>query len=172
MGEFVFDALEGIVYSDEALNNPYLQYISLQKNDLFQIPLLKGIITDTHYNNPDRRGRHLTFLARIKKDCETDAKGIGIQEETAVCIGPNGIAKVYGKAGAYFISAYEHSLIPESITQGQPLTWGKEKSAIKAVIVQESNNEYINLKNWSDYQAEFVQSFAIENGLLEIINEE
>ena len=35
------------------------------RKDLISHSLLKNVITDTHYNNPDRRGRHVTFMARI-----------------------------------------------------------------------------------------------------------
>ena len=46
------------------MNNPYDDRITIRK-DLIHHNLLKNTITDTHYNDPDRRGRHVTFMARI-----------------------------------------------------------------------------------------------------------
>lgn len=37
------------------------------RKDLIRHSLLKNVITDTHYNNPDRKGRHVTFMARISQ---------------------------------------------------------------------------------------------------------
>jgi len=171
LGQYIFDAIQGTVYSDEAMNDPFINYVSLQENKIMQLPTLKGVITDTHYDNPDRIGRHLIFLARIKKDFNTNAKGIGIQEETAVCIEADGTAKVFGKGNAFFIKPFEHSLIPEILERGQPLTWGKEKSAINSVVIREIEGEYLDLNNWDNYQSSLVQSISIIDGKLEVKNE-
>ena len=43
-------------------------------------------------------------MARIMKDNgNTTIRGIGIDEQTAVCIDQNGIGKVYGINDAYFL---------------------------------------------------------------------
>ena len=66
-GQYGFSADFDTIRSPEALNNPYDSKITIRK-DLVYHHLLKNTITDTHYNDPDRRGRHVTFLARILKD--------------------------------------------------------------------------------------------------------
>ena len=169
LGEFIFDAIKGTVYSDEALNDPYIEYVSLQKNNLVDIDILQSMITDTHYNNPDRLGRHIAFMARLRKDFNTNVKGIGIQEETAVIIEDDGIAKVLGKGGAYFINAINPTL-PEIVNPQQALTWGKDTKALKAVIIQDIENEYINLLNWDDYNSNFIQYISVNSGALKIEN--
>lgn len=49
---------------------------------------LENVITDTHYGNRDRQGRHVTFMARIAKDdLESTGgivRGIGVDEKTTV----------------------------------------------------------------------------------------
>ena len=66
LGEFVFAALNGTVYSSEALNNPYNFKITVETNFLI-IPVLERIITDSHFAQRDRMGRLVVFLARILK---------------------------------------------------------------------------------------------------------
>lgn len=46
------------------MQNPYDYRITIRK-DLIRHNLLKNTITDTHYKNRDRLGRHVTFMARI-----------------------------------------------------------------------------------------------------------
>ncbi len=85
LSEIIFDALNDTVLSDEALANPYDEKVSLSRS-FIQIPILKNIITDQHYSQRKRQGRHITFMARMKKDFGLDAKGIAVDEKTAVCI--------------------------------------------------------------------------------------
>ncbi len=85
--------------------------ISLTQGFL-DIPILKAIITDTHFARRDRMGRLLVFLARLN---EPDGKalpgnvptihGIGVEERAAVLVEPDGKARVVGYGDAYFIDA-------------------------------------------------------------------
>jgi cyanophycinase-like exopeptidase len=66
---------------------------------------MAGIITDSHFVTRDRMGRLLTFLARIVQDgWAPTAKGIGIDERTALAVEPTGRATVFGSGAAYFLS--------------------------------------------------------------------
>ena len=108
LGGFYFTAKNGTVTSSAALSNPYTSRVTVDSASFIHAPFLEDVITDTHYDNPDRKGRHVTFLARILKDYGIKAKGIACDEYTAVCIGPDGIAIVYGDYpsnddNAYFI---------------------------------------------------------------------
>ena len=54
-------------------------------------------ITDSHYGQRTRQGRHIAFMAKLMKDKNlTSIKGIGVDEQTAVCIDNNGKGKVFG----------------------------------------------------------------------------
>ena len=116
MGEYVYTA-QGDKPDDPnldgktALADPYSARITLARGFL-NIPILKDVITDTHFARRDRMGRLLVFLARLN---EPDGKplpasvpkvrGIGVEERAAVLLEPDGKAHVVGYGAAYFIDA-------------------------------------------------------------------
>jgi cyanophycinase len=148
-GKVYFDAKFGTVTSTQALNNPYRNLVSLQRNNFIDNPLLINTITDTHYNNPDRKGRQTTFLARMAKDWAVNAKGIGVEEQTAVCIDEAGLAKVFGTNSAYFLK--QNGLGPETCISGSPLTWDRSNQAIKTYKVPGTitGSNSFNISNWT-----------------------
>lgn len=103
LGEFVFSAQNGTVDSSTALGDPYGRRITLER-DFLVVPHLNDLITDSHFVTRDRMGRLATFLARIVKDgWATQARGLGIDEETAVVVEANGTASLLGNGSAYFL---------------------------------------------------------------------
>lgn len=133
LGDGYFDAKKGTVLSEDALSNPYGNKVSIQYNNFLDVPILTNTITDSHYNSPDRKGRHLTFMARLVQDYGIDAKGIGVEEETAVCIDESGIGHVYGLNNAYFLK--KNGANPETIVAGSPLTWDNGNQAVRVYKV-------------------------------------
>lgn len=120
LGEFIFAAYRGSVYSSEALTNPYHSYVTLERNFL-NIPLLCRTITDSHFLARDRMGRLVVFLARIIKDgWAPEARGLGINEATALLVEPDGSASVVGRSAVYFLFANK---MPEVCQPGIPLTF-------------------------------------------------
>src|SRR5690606_26652800 len=75
LGGKYFSAQNGSVTSNAALMDPYNDDMTVMYNDFLSVPYLVGVITDTHYDNPDRRGRHMAFQAHIK-NMSTNAYGI------------------------------------------------------------------------------------------------
>ncbi len=142
-GKAYFDAANGTIRSEEALANPYDGNLTLQRNNFINHPILANTITDTHYDNPDRRGRQTTFMARMVQDWGIDARGIGVDEVTAVCIEPNGIAKVFGDTNyedfAYFIKIEGGN--PETCSPNTPLTWDRNGTALKVYKIQGNSME-------------------------------
>jgi hypothetical protein len=54
------------------------------------------VITDSHFGARDRLGRLLTFIARLSKEQGTSKiKGLGVDENTALCIDGDGVGKVF-----------------------------------------------------------------------------
>lgn len=103
MGQFVFSAINGTVYSDTALANPYNNKVALD-TDFLSLPYMKGVITDSHFSARNRMGRLVTFLARITNDKWADqALGVGINERTALTMEPDGTARVLGESSVYFL---------------------------------------------------------------------
>lgn len=103
MGQFLFSAQNGTITSSEALANPYNRKVALDR-DFLTLPNMSAVITDSHFVSRDRLGRLVTFLARLVQDGWTaQAKGIGIDEQTAVLIEPNGAASLRGTGAVYFL---------------------------------------------------------------------
>ena len=101
LGDYYFSAKYGTVTSVSALNNRYDIHVSVDSSAFFENKYMKNVITDTHYDDPDRKGRHVAFLARMFADYGIEGKGIACDEYTAVCIDTNGLASVFGGFPTY-----------------------------------------------------------------------
>lgn len=172
-GQAYYSAAAGSVTSPVALSNPYGSLITIGNNDFIKHPLLKRTITDTHYDNPDRRGRQSTFLARLFQDSSVAFYGIASDEYTAVCIDSSGIAKVYGgfptyDDNAYFIVPNCISPIgPETCSNGQALTWNRNNQALKVYQVKgtATGAGTINVKTWQNFAGGTWQNWWVLNGV-------
>jgi cyanophycinase len=119
LGQFAFSARNDTVTSDEALKNPFDAKVTLER-DFLSIPMLRGIITDSHFSARQRMGRTVAFVARIVHDgWSNPARAIGIDEGTAVLAEANGQARVTGKGSAYFLELAHQ---PEECAPGKALT--------------------------------------------------
>jgi cyanophycinase-like exopeptidase len=164
LGGRYFSAQNGTVTSAQAMANPYASNVTLggysgttlPTTDFLNVPFLGNVLTDTHYDNPDRKGRHVAFLARFFP--VTLVKGIACNEYVAVCIESNGIAKVYGDYPNYNEFAYfiePNCFWPnqvENCQSGQPLTWSFGGQALKVYKVPGTmdGSNYFNLSNWQN----------------------
>lgn len=105
LGEFSFSSMIGTIHSPETLANPYGNKVTLAR-DFLRIPLLAGVITDTHFVKRDRLGRLLVFMARILQDgWASRVRAIAVEENAAVLLEPDGQVKVVGSGPAYFLEA-------------------------------------------------------------------
>ena len=146
LGEYYFSAQNGTITSDEALNNPYHQNLTVDNEVFITNPLLTNIITDTHFDNPDRKGRLCVFLAKLVKNHQLKPKAIACNEYTAVCIDSFGIASVFGdypnyEEFAYFIevNCELDTFEPEIFESNTPLTWNFDSSALKVLKIAGTN---------------------------------
>jgi cyanophycinase len=166
MGSVYYSAQTGSVTSAQALSNPYHRYVTLGQNDFIAAALLQNTITDSHYSQRDRQGRHVTFMARMMKDFSyTSIKGIGVDEQTAVCIDATGIGKVYGTNTAYFLQ--NENLAPETCMSGTPLTWNRSGLAVKAYKITASltGSGSFNANNWT-FSGGTAYHYYVNNGVL------
>lgn len=105
LSEFIYTGALGSVTSSQALANPFHRYVTLDSN-LFQSTLGSDKLYDSHFVTRDRMGRSLVFLARIVDNgWAAQPRGIGIDEETAVLVEPNGASTMVGTGAAYFLQA-------------------------------------------------------------------
>jgi cyanophycinase-like exopeptidase len=104
------DRLNRDVHTGDAVRNPLEPRISFTTG-FFAWPALDATITDSHLVVRDRFGRAVVFLARILQDRILPAKtvyALGVDQASAVVVGPSGIATVLNAAGgrgAYLIRA-------------------------------------------------------------------
>lgn len=91
-----------------AMADPFGPRITLEHGFL-HVPLLTGIITDSHFARRNRMGRLLVFLGRLNQPANTAApagagvRGLGIDERAAVLLDPDGTARVVGQGPAYLV---------------------------------------------------------------------
>lgn len=158
LGSHYYSALNNSVTSAQALTNPYHSNITLGANDFLLFPWMENTITDTHFENPDRRGRLTTFLARFQADNGVKVRGIACEEYTAVCIEANGQARVFGSFPnfqdyAYFVQANcEINTIPQQVLLNQPLQWSYPSGALKVYKAPGTNTgqNYFSLNDWQN----------------------
>lgn len=179
LGAYYFSAENGTVYSDEALQNPYNQYMTIGSNDFMTAPFLANTITDTHYDNPKRNGRHIAFMARMVNDYGIKAFGIACEEYTAVFIDENGKASVYGNSNyedyAYFLQTNcQNPYEPENCQADEPLTWYRNEAAVKAFKIkgEETGSNYLDLTDYVSGKGGEWQNWYVSEGELFMKNSE
>ncbi|MEM6514758.1 MAG: T9SS type A sorting domain-containing protein [Bacteroidota bacterium] len=172
LGSAYFSAENGTVTNATALSDPYHSGVALGYNDFLEIPFLENAITDTHYDDPDRRPRHTVFLARFAQDNDMRSFGIACEEFTSVCIDSEGKAYVYGDFPnfddyAYFLQANCSSdFTPETLEIGEPVTWNRNGEAVKAYKVggTASGANFLDLTDWETGSGGEWEHWSINNG--------
>ncbi|MFT5436603.1 MAG: cyanophycinase-like exopeptidase [Ulvibacter sp.] len=180
MGGYYFDAANGTITSSQALNNPYHAKVSLGIHDFIEIPFFENVITDSHYDDPDRRGRHTAFLARFATDLGVRSFGIACNEYTAVCIDENGEAFVYGdypnyEEYAYFLQANcVTDFQPENCTSGNPLTWTGNNDAVRVYKVPgtQTGENTFNINDWKTGAGGTWEHWLVDDGIISYVQGE
>lgn len=111
LGEVDFTGVGGTITSSEALANPLDSRITLGLDKGFFSPevvlsqaspnvfrYLDNVITDSHFMQRDRMGRLVTFMANADTNelVQGLPRGIGVNEQTALLIEPDGLSRVVG----------------------------------------------------------------------------
>lgn len=178
-GQFYFSAQNGTVTSAAALNNPFNNQMSVQNLPFIQNDYLSGVITDTHFDNPDRKGRVTTFLARMNADFGVLGKAIACDEYTAVCIDHQGIAKVFGGFPTYDDNAYFiqtncelENQEPEVCSPSNPLTWQLGGAALKVYQIKGTANgaNTFDLNDWQTGVGGTWKNWSVANGVFNELN--
>lgn len=173
LGSHYYSALTGAsTTSAQALANPYHASITLGQNDFLSIPFMQGVITDSHFGERNRQGRFATFIARAKQDDQINLRGIASDERIAVCVEPNGLAKVFGEFPtrqhfAYFVFP---NCVPNNNLQtcqpNLPLSWHQSFGAYKIYKVPgtQTANYSLNLNDWTTAVGGTWLNWNVENG--------
>lgn len=175
LGKYYFSANYGTVTSSTALSDPYNYRVTVDSTSFLHVNYLEDVVTDTHYDDPDRKGRHVVFLARILTDYGVEAKGIACNEYTSVCIDQNGLASVYGDYPNYPETAYFlqtnceiPDFTPENCSPSNSLDWNLNTSAIRVYKVNGTNNgaNNFNLSDWETGNGGTWENWYVDNGTL------
>jgi hypothetical protein len=138
---------------------------------------LQNVITDTHFDNPDRKGRLMAFLARNTTTANRPL-AIACDEYTAVCIDSNGMAKVFGGAPAYSDNAYFLQVncvspnTPEIMTSGTPLTFNRNNAAVKVYHIEgdATGSKTFNLNDWQTGNGGLWENWYVQTGVFNSAN--
>lgn len=176
LGEVYFTAENGTISSATALSNPYSTTATIDSADFLNVPYMDHIITDTHYDNPDRRGRHVVFMAKMLQNYDMMPHGIACEEYVAVCVDTFGIARVYGGYPAYDEQAYFIRVncelndivpTPEVCAASTPLTWSMGESVLSVYKVNGTSTgaNYFDLNTWQTGAGGEWQHWSVEAGV-------
>ncbi len=183
-GKYYFSAQNGTVTSASALANPFNNLVTVDSTSFIKNDFLTNTITDTHFDNPDRKGRLATFLARIQTDYGVYASAIACDEYAAVCIDVDGVASVFGgfptyDDNAYFIQSNCELPIqsPENCSSGNPLTWNLSGQALKVYQIkgESTGSKTFDLNTWQSGTGGTWYDWSVTNGVFseqisEVIN--
>lgn len=102
LGGYSYGALDGgSVTSRRALRDPMGAAVTLD-TDFLTMPYLANVVTDTHFGKRDRLGRLIVFVARAaQRSGLEDMVGLGVDEDTALCVEADGTGRVFSRAGGY-----------------------------------------------------------------------
>ncbi len=172
--KYYFSAENGTVTSAAALANPFNNQVTVDSTTFLNNAFLTQTITDTHFDSPDRKGRLVSFLARIKTDYGVYGNAIACDEYTAVCIDTNGIARVFGGApnyddNAYFIQSNCELIeqAPENCSIGSPLTWNLGGVALKTHQIKGDSlgSKTFDLNTWQTGTGGTWFDWSVANGV-------
>ena len=117
-GEIAYDACPSqSAKSAEVLLDPFHVDVSLSRG-FFDWPPLRNVITDTHFQQRDRLGRLLVFLARSVD--RRPLLGLGVNAGTMALVDKRGRGRVYGTGPVHLIVA-DHKA--ETLARATPLTY-------------------------------------------------
>ncbi len=142
----------GMITAQDALNNPTATMIELDKR-VVSVPVMKNVITDTHFDQRGRQGRLMGFMAKAlhqKIASVQQLRAIGADEGTAFCFNQQGSGRVYGVGSVYFLRS---RAAPEVLEAGQPLTWkGENGDAMDARVLKQGTGIF-NIARWAFSEA-------------------
>jgi cyanophycinase len=159
-GAYSYGAMDGgSITSRTAMRDPYGPEVTLVC-DFLHLPYLREVITDSHFAARERQGRLITFVARLIKDKgDTSITGIGIDENTALCVDEAGVGRIITGSGgsAWLIRPLRGA---DRLVRGRPLDF------TGVPIVGVGPNSSIDLKSFEVTNPSFRLIADVKDGVL------
>jgi cyanophycinase len=114
LGDVDFSARFGTVYPDEALLNPFNNYMQFEDDFLNLVP---DVLFDSHFIERARHGRLVAMLYNRYFATGRSLIGIGVDDRTAFCVSPDGVGEVMG-SGAVSIFTIDDETDLQQISAG------------------------------------------------------
>lgn len=119
LGSAAYGAMDdGSVDSLTALKDPMGPAVTMV-TDFLAMPYLEHVVTDTHFAARDRLGRLMAFVANVRASSDPQAIGLGVDEEGALCVEPDGTGRFHNRGHGY-VWLVQPAGLPVAV-QGQPL---------------------------------------------------
>ncbi len=162
LGGYAYGALDGgSVDSHTAMTDPRGSQVTMDK-DFLTMPFLSNVVTDTHFAKRDRLGRLIVFVARAAQEKgQSDIVGIGVDEDTALCVEADGRGRVYSLNDGYaWLVMPRHTA--NRLSNGEPLNFG----AIPVTGVGEGSR--LHLEGFKVDNAAFTAVASVVDGELQL----
>lgn len=174
LGNSYFSAANGTTTTAECLADPFNDAAAVAHDDFLELSAFGDWITDTHYDDPDRRGRHAVFLGRMWSDAGKIPLGIACDEFAAVCIDYTGTATCFGEYPEFDDYVYflrpgcPEDWTPETLNAGVPVTWNRNGEALAVFRAHGTTDgsSTFDLNSWDDGTDGAWQHWWIDGGVL------
>ena len=160
LGEYLYGATDGgSIASAAALADPFGSAVTME-TDFLHISLLRGVVTDTHFEKRHRLGRLFAFVAKAEAMSGQPPRvlrGLGVDEDAAVAVDADGTARIFATtptAGASLVIGG----FAESPTRGQPL------SASRIHVIGVGAQSRLDLVHWSVRMPAFERDYSVAAG--------
>jgi len=90
----------GSVDSTTALRDPMGPAVTIVR-DFLHMPFISHVVTDTHFTARNRLGRLIAFLAQVRARSDPAAIGLGIDQDSALCIDAQGVGHFFTIKGGF-----------------------------------------------------------------------
>lgn len=101
LGGAAYGAMDGgSIDSPTALRDPAGPAVTIVR-DFLHMPFLSHVITDTHLTARNRLGRLVAFVARVRAESDARVVGLGVDQESALCIDARGFGRLFTRKGGH-----------------------------------------------------------------------
>jgi len=101
LGGAAYGAMDGgSIDAATALGDPEGPAITIVRNFL-HMPFLAHVVTDTHFTARNRLGRLIAFVARVRTTSDPRAVGLGVDQESALCVDASGKGRLFSSKGGF-----------------------------------------------------------------------